>query len=297
MLSEHMADQAEGLRRLLVRASTRVVTVAAARIGMGATSVVVNLAATLARTGKDVLVLDENLSHDSVGNLLTVKPRFDLLDAVRRDKTLREIMPSTPQGVRVLPAARAIRALPQLSLPQREYLLECMAEASAGVDVVLVDAAAAGEHGISASLAKEQPLLLVMNTTAYAITESYAMLKRMATQDGRRNFGIVVNKARNEEEARTVFGNVAQVASRHLHARVEYLGYIPVDEKLKRATQLCRSVTEAFPAAPSAVAFSELGRSLLALPAAGDKTDGGLPDAVQRLMLQQVPTAGVVHAI
>jgi flagellar biosynthesis protein FlhG len=295
MLPEHMADQADGLRRLLVRASTRVVTVAAARSGMGASSVVVNLAATLARAGKDVLVLDENPAHDSVASLLAIKPRYDLLDAVRRDKTLREIMPVTPQGVRVLPAARVIRALPQMSMPQREHLLECMAEASAGVDVVLVDAAVSGEYGISASLATDQPLLLVLNTTAHAITESYAMLKRMAMQDGRRNFGIVVNKARNEEAARTVFGNVARVARRHLHARVEYLGYIPIDEKLKRATQLCRPVTEAFPAALSAAAFGELGRNLLLLPVTdGDETDG-LPGMVQRL-IQQVRAPGVAHA-
>ena len=286
MLSERVTDQAEGLRRLLVRASTRVVTVAAARTGLGATSMVVNLAAALAQAGKDVLVLDENLSHDNVGNMLALKPRHDLLNAVQRDKPWREIMLHTRQGVRILPAARAIRALPKLSVPERERLLECLAEASRGVDVVLVDAAACEGHYISASLAPDQPLLLVLNATASAITASYAMIKRMAMQDGRQNFEIVVNKARDEMEAKTVFGNVAQVARHHLQVRVEYLGYIPVDEKLKRATQLCRPVVEAFPAAAATFAFGELGRNLLLLPTAGNEGAGGLHDVVQRLMRQ-----------
>ena len=286
MLSERITDQAEGLRRLLVQASARVVTVAAARTGLGATSLVVNLAAALAQAGKDVLMLDESLSHDNVGNMLALKPRYDLLNAVRGDKPLREIMLHTQQGVRVLPVARAIQALPQLSSPERERLLEYLAEASRGIDVVLVDAAATGERYISASLAPDQPLLVVLNATATAITEGYALIKRMAMQDGRQSFEIVVNKARDEQEAQVVFGNVAQVARRHLHVRVEYLGYIPLDEKLKRATQLNRPVVDAFPTALAARAFGDLGRNLMLLPATGYEGAGSLSDMMQRLMRQ-----------
>ena len=289
MLSERLVDQAEGLRRLMVRASTHVVTVAAARTGLGATSVVVNLAAALAQAGKDVLVLDENLSHDNVANMLALKPRHDLLNAVRRDKSWREVMLHTHGGVRVLPAARAIQSLPKLSATEREYLLKCLAEASQDADVVLVDAAAREGNFFSAGLASDQPLVLVLNATASAITESYAMIKRMAMRDGRRNFEILVNKARDAGEAQAVFGNVAQVARRHLNVRVEYMGYIPLDEKLKRATQLCRPVVEAFPGAPAALAFAELGRDFLLLPEAGNEGAGWLSDVVQRLVRQAHP--------
>lgn len=321
MLPDRMTDQAEGLRRLLLKSAARVMTVTAARCGMGATSVVVNLAASLARAGKEVLVLDENLAHDNVGNMLALRPRYDLLNAVRRDKGWREIMLHLQPGVRVLPAARAIQALPQLSAPERERLLQCLSEASRGVDVVLVDAAAgvmpatgvtrastrraegsplpAGasmtHSPLSASLALDQPLLLVLNATASAITESYALIKRMAMQDGRRDFGIIVNKVRDEQEARAVFGNVAQVAHRHLQARLEYFGYIPLDDKLKRATQLCRPVVDVFPSAQSALAFGELGRSLTLLPAAGNEEAGGLPDVIQRLM-RQAPLPNMTYA-
>jgi flagellar biosynthesis protein FlhG len=286
MLSERIIDQAEGLRRLLVRASARVVTVTAAHTGLGATSLVVNLATALAQTGKDVLVLDESLSYDNVGNMLALKPRYDLLNAVRRDKPLREIMLPMQHGIRILPVARAVQALPQLSPSERERLLECLAEASHGIDVVLVDAAATEERYISASLAPDQPLLVVLNTTASSITESYSLIKRMAMQDGRQSFEIVVNKAKNEQEAQVVFGNVAEVARRHLRVKVEFLGYIPFDEKLKRATQLCRPVVDVFPATSAARAFSELGRNLMLLPAAGNEGAGGLSDMVQRLMRQ-----------
>jgi len=286
MLSEPITDQAEGLRRLLVRASARVITVTAARNGSGASSLVVNIAAVLAQSGKDVLLLDESTSHDNVGNMLALKPRYDLLNVVRRDLGLRDVILKTQQGVHVLPLGRAIKALPQLNTQERERLLQCLAEASHGVDVVLVDAEATEQRYISASLAPDQPLLVVLNTTAASITESYALMKRMAIQDGRQSFEIVVNKARDEQEARAIFGNIAQVARLHLQVRVEYLGYIPFDEKLKCATQLCRPVVEAFPAAQAACALGELGRNLMLHPAAGNEGATSLSEMMQRLMQQ-----------
>ncbi len=233
-----------------------------------------------------MLVLDESLSYDNVGNMLALKPRYDLLNVVRRDKMLREIMLYTQNGVGVLPVARAIQALHELSPVEQARLLECLAEASRGVDVVLVDAAATHGRYISACLAPEQPLLVVLNTTASAITESYALIKRMSLQGGKQSFEIVVNKARDEQEAQTIFGNVAQVARRHLQVRMTFLGYIPFDEKLKRATQLCCPVVNTFPVAPSARAFGDLGRNLMLLANNGNEGGASLSDMVQRLMRQ-----------
>jgi flagellar biosynthesis protein FlhG len=135
-----------------------------------------------------------------------------------------------------------------------------------------------------------------LNTSASAITESYALIKRMAREDGRQSFEIVVNKARDEQEAQVVFANVAQVARRHLQVRVEYLGYIPLDENLKRATQLCRSVVDTFPASAAARAIGNLGHSLMLLPSAGNEGAGSLSDVVQRLM-RQAQASNMAYAI
>lgn len=296
MRPEHMTDQAEGLRRLLARSDTPVVTVACGRPGLGATSLVVNLAATLARNGKDVLVLDENLAHNNVANSLALRPRYDLLHAVRGDKALDKVMHCPLRGVQVLSAARALRELPRLTAAEHERLLTSLSEAALDVDMVLVDGAAAGGGFVSGSLAPDQPLLVVINATASALTESYALIKRLSLLEGRHTFEIVVNKAREASEARAVFANLADVARRHLGVRMEYWGHIPVDEKLKRATQLCRPVVEAYPLAPSARAFADLESRLMQLPAAGDGETTGLSYVVQRL-IGRTRTSDMAHII
>ncbi|HLP98509.1 MAG TPA: cellulose synthase operon protein YhjQ/BcsQ [Sideroxyarcus sp.] len=298
MRSNYANDQAAGLRRLLARSSSgsRVVTVVGARDGLGATSIVVNLAATLGHSGKDVLVLDENLSHDNVANTLGLKVRHDLLSVARGDKTWPDVLLRAGDGVRVLPVARAMQSLPQLNEAQRDHLLVSLTAAAKDMDVVLVDAARDG-HSVCASLSGDEPLLLVLNATASGITESYALLKQMAMHNGRQAFDIVVNKVAGEREALAVFDNVAQVARRHLQVRLEYLGYIPVDEKLKRATQLCRPVVEAFPSAPSAYAMREIAQGLLRTPRAGDEGHDVLASVMQRLMRQSRPANNTMAAI
>lgn len=288
-MRSNVQDQAAGLRRLLARSSARVVTVVGARDGLGATSIVVNLAAVLGSSGKDVLVLDENLSHDNVANTLALKVRHDLLNVARGESTWQDVVLRGSQGVRVLPVARAIQNLSRLDETQRERLLESLSAAAKDMDVVLVDAARAG-HSVCASLSGDEPLLLVLNATSSGITESYTLLKQMAMHNGRQAFDIVVNKVDSEREALAVFDNMAAVARRHLQVHLEYLGHIPVDEKLKRATQLGRPVTEAFPAAPSSYAMREVAQGLLRAPVAAGEGHDVLGSVMQRLMRQARPT-------
>jgi len=288
-MRSNVHDQAAGLRRLLARSSARVVTVVGARDGLGATSIVVNLAAVLGNAGKDVLVLDENLSHDNVANTLALKVRHDMLNVARGETTWQDVILRGSQGVRVLPVARAIQSLAKLDETQRERLLESLSAAAKDMDVVLVDAARAG-HSVCASLSGDEPLLLVLDATSSGITESYILLKQMAMHNGRQAFDIVVNKVDSEREALAVFDNMAGVARRHLQVHLEYLGHIPVDEKLKRATQLGRPVTEAFPAAPASYAMREVAQGLLRAPVAADAGHDVLGSVMQRLMRQARPT-------
>ena len=292
MQSKHKFDQAEGLRRLLVRPSLRVITVLGASSGLGASSVVVNLAAALTGAGKKILVLDENPAPGNVASMLALKPRYDLLNAVRDDMSWRDVVLNAQSGMQILPVAKAMRALPKLNHAERESLQENLMAASFGMEVVLVDATADG-HSVCANLSGEEPLLLILNPTAEGIKESYALLKKMAVHNGRRAFDLVVNKARSEEEARTVFDNMAKVAQQHLKVKLKYLGNIPLDENVSRAALLHRPVVDMIPDAPASFAFTDLARNLMLLPLA--EKEGTLNHMIMRL-LQQGPVSRAVCA-
>ncbi|TAN71903.1 MAG: MinD/ParA family protein [Gallionella sp.] len=317
-------DQAEGLRRLLVRArhgeaepfcagvpashlltqsagyasnvsevrnQTQVIAIVAGKPGVGRTSATINLAAALASSGKDVLVLDENPAPNNLQGRLGLFARYDLLDVAQGKCTPREAVLAA-KGFSVLPAARAMCALVQMKRIERQRLENALAGISSEVDVMLVDAAmpvlgrAERLAAVSPGLASGAALLVVVDVTASGITESYALIKRLALENARLHFKILVNKAVGGQAAMTVFDNMEKVARRNLAARLEYLGYIPRDDRLKRATQLGRPVVEAFPAAVSARAYLELPQKLLRPPARQDEAGGGARAITQSLMGQ-----------
>lgn len=294
MRSDNMLDQAEGLRRLLVSNQARVITVVAGKTGVGRTSATINLAAALARSGKDVLVLDENSAPNNLMDQLGLSARFDLLDVAQAKCKLNDaILPG--KGYTILSAARAMRALPKLANIEQRRLGQAMTELNTAVDVMLVDAAMpvlSRVEGLSAcdvmssSLAMGTSMLVVVDATASGITASYTLIKHMALENARLQFEIIVNKAGNNQEAKNVFDNMAKVARHHLSARLEYLGYIPADNKLKRAAQLGRSVVEAFPGACSAQSYLMLSQKLLCLPVNRDVQEGGIGQMMQSLIKQ-----------
>lgn len=279
-------DQAEGLRRLLVRNQTQVITLVAGQQGLGRTSATLNLAAALSSAGKDVLVLDENSAPNNLTESLGLFARYDLLDVAQGKCQLRDAV-LQGKGYAVLPTARAMRALAKLNAAEQQCLENALSEASGGVDVMLVDAAMlAGQAVVSSSLASGVRLLVVMEATSSGITESYSLIKRLALENARLRFEIVVNKAANEQTARLVFGNMEKVARSKLAARLDYLGCIPLDDKLKRATQLGRSVVEAFPAANAAKSYAALSQKVLQTTMQQDEMAGGISQMMKNLIKQ-----------
>jgi flagellar biosynthesis protein FlhG len=300
MRSSTRVDQAEGLRRLLVRNHTQVVTVVAGKHGVGRTSSTINLAAAMARSGKEVLVLDENHAPHNLLDHLGLYAKFDLLDVVQKKCGPREAVVNA-NGFSVLSTARAMYSLALMSQIEQQCLQNTLSEVCGGVDVLLVDASmpasgkVAGQIGVSSSLASGISLLVVVDATTTGITDSYALIKRLALENARLHFEIVVNKVVDEKSAMTVFDNMARVARRNLAARLEYLGYIPHDDKLKRATQLGKSVIEAFPTAISAKSYLELSQKLLHLPMLLNEADGGVRTIIKNLM-KQVPDLQGQHS-
>jgi flagellar biosynthesis protein FlhG len=280
---EVRGDQAAGLRRLLGRPSLRIVTFAAGSIGVGKSVAVANLAASLARQGKEVLVVDEN-TEDGIAAYYGALARHDLQQVIDREKSLSEVILSVAPGVRVLPVARVVRHLARLSDAEQRILLGCLTEIGPPADVLLVDTSLDHPLGFSPLGLAAQETVIVVSPSGAAITEAYALIKKVSLGYARQDFRILVNKARAAREAQAIFNNIARVTGSRGLARLDYAGYVPVDEHLRQASRLCQPVSALFPDSPAAKAYQTVANDLLNWPGADDEI-GGLEHFVQQLLL------------
>lgn len=281
-MAELYADQAAGLRRLFSREQLRVVAFAAGSPGVGKSTLVANLAACLARRGKNVLVFDEG-TKGGVAARFGGEVHHDLLDVLENGLLLRDALINVYPGVRVLSVAAAVGQLGKLGVAQRNALMEGFSALEEPADLILVDASQDHPLGFSPFALAAHQAIIVMSPTPASITEAYALIKKASLGYARRDYRILVNGARSAVEARAVFGNIARVTHSRRFARLEYAGGVPLDERVQRAIALCQPLESLYPDAAAAKACRRLAGELLDWQGP-EQNDGGLEQFLEQLL-------------
>src|SRR5574343_1502555 len=274
----------------------QVATFVAGCEGVGRSVAVANLGVALARLGKEVMIIDEHASRDDIAARFGMLSRFDLLNVVQRELSLTQVLLQPMSGLRILPAANAVRKLGRLSLGQQQTLLDAMSGLERPVDVILVDASTAHPHGFSPFGLAAQEAVVVLSGNSASITEAYSLIKKVSHAFSRKHFRILVNKVRSQPDARSIFENIAQVAAQRGIARLDYAGAVPLDESLRMAAQLCRPVVVQAPDSASAAAFRDIASDMLYWQRSESEA-GGVEQFMQQLLhLSQRITPNVLRA-
>ena len=266
-------------------AEMRVIAVASGKGGVGKTNVVANLALVLARAGQRVCVLDADLGLGNVDVLLGLSPRASLLHVLRGEQRLADVMVDGPAGVRVIPAASGHEELTALSAAERLRLLDEVDALGPSLDVLLVDTAAGVSANVLYFTAAAAEVLIVVTAEPTALTDAYALIKVLSSRYAEHDFGVLVNMARSEWEARKTFTHLTRVAERFLHVSLRYAGYVPYDPEVPEAVRRQQAVCDLAPAAPASLAFNDLAERLLAVPAAL-RPKGGLQFFFRHLLAE-----------
>jgi flagellar biosynthesis protein FlhG len=255
-------DQAEGLRRMLAGPKPRIVTFLSASPEDDKGAMLVNLGASLARAGNDVVIVDACGAEYGVAQRLGVARGASLLNVARQECALNQVISQVPQGFKVASMARSARIASGPDDARRlAKTFEVLVKQSG---IVIVDGEFDAADSFPLAVMNDAEIVVQVSTSAASITAAYRLIKRLSQQLGRRPFGILVTGA-SEQEAKVVYDNMSSAASRYLAVQLTSMGSVPADEYLQRAARLGRAVVDAFPLAGASVAFRALaGRFALA---------------------------------
>ncbi len=260
----------------------RVIAVASGKGGVGKTNLAANVAVALARQGLRVCVVDADLGLANLDVVFGLAPRMSLLHVIRGERRLAEVIVDGPAGVRIVPAASGVEELTALGAADRIRLLDEVDGLDVGLDVLLIDTAAGISGNVLYFTAAAAEALVIITPEPTSLTDAYGLIKVLATRYGRREFLVAVNMAAGAADAETAFGRLARVTERFLGVRLEYQGYVPLDDALPRAVRAQTPVVLAAPSAPASLALVQLARRLGGRPGTGP--NGGLQFFFRRLL-------------
>lgn len=246
-----------------IQRGIRVLSVTSGKGGVGKSNVVSNLAIALASQGKKVLVIDADLGLGNLDVLLGLSPVYNLNHVLNGEKSLADILIDGPAGIKIIPAGSGIQELTSLGQHEKLKLLDELDMLEEKFDIMIVDTEAGISENVTYFTVAAQEIIVVVTPEPTSITDVYALIKLLATRYSEHHFKVLVNMAKDSEDALEVFRKLANVAGRFLDISLDYLGCVVKDEKVIEAVKRQRAVSELFPDSEAAGCFTTLAKRVI----------------------------------
>ena len=270
--------------------SVRTIAVSGGKGGVGKTNVSVNLALSLLKSGKSVMLMDADLGMANVDVMLNLKPERDLYHVVTGRCALDEIIIEGPGGLQIVPASSGIGKMAELSLIEQGNLVRAFDQLQQQVDVLIIDTAAGISNSVVNFSKACQEVIVVVCDEPASLTDAYALMKVLNQEHSIKRFQVLANMVTDIEQGRLLYSKLVNVADIYLNVSIGFLGSIPMDEKLREAIRMQSPVVEQFPNSASSLAFQRLAKTINELPVL-PPTTGNLEFFVGRVAGNENATA------
>ncbi len=250
----------------------RITAITSGKGGVGKTFLSANLAAALAARGEKVLVLDADLGLANLDVVLNLYPKVTLHDVFTGASALDDAILAAPGGFSVLLAGSGLVEYSRLTPEVRAQLENIIETLAPRYDRILLDTGAGISDVVLYSVSLADEVVVIATPEPTSMTDAYATMKVLVTQQHRRSLRLVVNEVGQSGEGRSIISQLQLVLDRFVVPQIEVLaeplkldllGEIPIDPSVREAVKKRRLLLEWAPGSPAARAVSGLAEALL----------------------------------
>lgn len=205
----------------------RTFAVSAGRTGVGATTLSVNLAISLAQQGQRVVIIDADLSRSGVASLCGLSPPASIADVLAGRRSIHEVLVRGPAGIQVAAGAGGPECRSLCTQRSIGRFLSQVEGLGRHADVAIVDAGSTPGDLTARIWQTAERLLLVATPQPDALMDGYALLKSLlAGKSSRPSLSLIVNRAEGEQQAAAIHTRIDRSCRRFLNLPAALAGWI-----------------------------------------------------------------------
>lgn len=234
-----MLDQAERLRQLASKDNynkPKILTITSGKGGVGKSNIVVNLAITLQKMGKKVLIFDADIGMGNDDVLMGFLPKYNVFDIIFNKKEIDEVLITGPFGIKLLPAGSGINKIEELTEEEREIFLKKL-EAIDNVDYILMDTGAGINRSVLAFVACAEELVVVTTPEPTSLTDAYSLLKAVNHFKLKTTAKLIVNRTMDYKEGQATYDKFNKAVKKFLKMDLDFLGIVSDDKKVTQSVR------------------------------------------------------------
>lgn len=232
---------------------TRFIALISGKGGAGKTSSAISLGCAMNYFGKDITIVDANLTTPNIGIHLgaPVVP-INLHHVLQGKNDISEAVYMHPSGTKIVPASISLEDMKKTKSDNLKNTIRGLAGTS---DIVLVDCAAGlGKEAINA-LESVNEVIIVTNPEMPAVADALKTIK-ISEEMGKKILGVILTRTRDKN---------LELSIKNIESLLEkpIISVVPEDRAMKEALLRKESVIYTSPKSEAAISYKKLAAFLL----------------------------------
>jgi septum site-determining protein MinD len=226
----------------------KLITITSGKGGVGKTTTAINIGAALNSFGKEVVIVDANLTTPNVGlhlgaPIVPVNLNHVLLGKAKVSDSIYE----HESGTKIIPSSLSVKELKRLN---HDKLKDVGKKLRRLADFIIFDSAAGlGDEAVSAIEAADE-LIIVTNPEIPAVTDALKTLK-LAEELGKEVRGVIVTRVRGRKTEMSI-SNIRDMLE------LPILGVVPEDKNVQAALRGKDALLHIYPNSRAAIAYKKV---------------------------------------
>jgi len=225
----------------------QVIAITSGKGGVGRTSISVNLALALASAGKRVVLLDADFGQANVHVQLGLTPKLTIVDVVKGNCELKDMLHPGPLGVRIVPASSGFNEKVEFDSALYAGLIQSFSDIDNSLDILIIDTAAGVGESVVSMVRAAQEVLIILTEDPSSISDAFALIKSLHHTHGMYRFRVLANMVKNAYDGPRLFKRFTDLTDKFLDITLQFAGSVPYDDAMRKFVHQQRGIYDALP--------------------------------------------------